>query len=141
MISGFITQLRTPNTVLNQMMRFGLVTGMSASVTVGLPVVLHEFGNISPRIAVAISFVAGFAFTFLATRRLVFNSKSKPWRDLLVFAGSTALFRSAEYLTFLLLMDSLGLYYVLALLISLVFSMVLKFFWYRYVFAGRASAV
>lgn len=139
MIARFISELRGRDTLAGQLFRFGLMTAMSATISVGMPVLLHEVFGVAPRIAVAIAFLSAFVVSFATTRSLVFASNGTIRRDFFIFAGSTAAFRVSEYLAFLLLMDTLGLHYVAALVVALVVSSVVKFFWYRYTFGAAAT--
>src|SRR5689334_7293489 len=82
---------------------FGILTVVSASITVGLPILLHERWGISPPRAAAIAFVLAFVVNFVSLRRLVFSSRRGAGHDLLVYAASSLFFRGAEYAGFLLL--------------------------------------
>jgi putative flippase GtrA len=128
--------LTSANHPLGQVVRFGAMTLMSASVTVGLPIILHEFFGVRPHLAAAIAFAAAFLLNFLSLRRLVFRSERGAARDFVTFALSSLAFRGAEYVAFLLLTTMLRVHYVVALLCVLSLSALAKFFWYRRVMHG-----
>jgi putative flippase GtrA len=138
-IADLLARLRRRETLLGQVARFAVMTAMSATVSLGLPVILHEALGIAPRLAVGIAFVVAFCLSFVTTRRLVFASSGSVRRDLSIFAASTAAFRAAEFLVFLALMELAGLHYVVALVSALAVSSIAKFFWYRYAFRSSAD--
>lgn len=122
-----------------QVLRFGLTSLLSAVITLGLPVVLHEARHIEPRVAVGIALMIAFGVNFLTTRYFVFRSDAGLWRALQRFALSSLAFRSAEYVGFLLLFEA-GLPYFGAQLIVVGASFVLKFLTLRnFVFKGPAG--
>lgn len=127
--------LNSPNHPLGQIVRFGLMTGMSASVTVGLPIVLHELFGVRPQTAAAIAFVTAFLLNFLSLRRLVFRSNRGAGRDFATFLFSSLAFRGAEYLAFLAILAA-HIHYIIGLLCVLTLSGFAKFFWYRRVMHG-----
>jgi len=128
--------LTSANHPFGQVVRFGVMTATSASVTVGLPIILHEFVGVRPQWAAAIAFGVAFLLNFLSLRRLVFRSERGAARDFVTFALSSLVFRGAEYVAFLLLISLLRIQYVVALLFVLSLSALAKFFWYRRVLHG-----
>lgn len=120
--------------------RFGISTAISASITLGLPVALHEGLGVRPEQAVLIAFCVALAVNFAVMRGFVFAGRSSPAGDLLRFASANVGFRAFEYVAFLLLFTAARLQYVVALVIVLVVSTVLKFCTYRLVvFAPRGK--
>lgn len=115
-------------------MRFGISTVVSAGMTVGLPIILHELLGIEQRTAVAISQSCALLVNFLMIRIFVFGSKRAAQRDLVYYVGSAIVFRGLEYLAFLALFEIGHLYYVASLLVTLGTSTLLKFAWYRFLF-------
>jgi putative flippase GtrA len=109
-----------------ELLRFAVATLISASLTLGLPIVLHEGLAVEQRRAVAIALVIAFIVNFLTTRYFVFRSGGKARDELWRFLGVSLAFRLAEYGLFLLLF-SLGLAYYIAQFIVLALSFVLKF--------------
>ena len=124
-----------------QLVRFAVSTVISASFTLGLPLLLHEIGGIEQKLAVAISQASALVLNFLMIRLFVFRSKNDGKRDLAYYVGSAVAFRGLEYLLFLALLQLAGLHYLAALLVTLVASTVVKFGWYRFLFHGRNEPV
>ena len=96
-----------------QLLRFFGATGISATITLGLPVLLHEGLAVPPRAAVAIALTVAFMVNFLTTRLFVFRSSGRAPGELARYALTSAAFRGGEYLGFLAL-HALGLVYYLA---------------------------
>jgi putative flippase GtrA len=119
-----------------QLGRFGVLTVVSASITVGLPVLLHELWNVSPPRAAAAAFALAFLVNFVSLRTLVFSSRRGAGCDFFMYAMSSLFFRSAEYLAFLGLF-AIHVQYVIALVGVLAVSATAKFFWYRRALHGR----
>jgi len=124
-----------------QLVRFGMSTGVSATMTIGLPVLLHEVFGIEQRIAVAISQSSALLVNFLMIRVFVFRSKRAAPRDLAYYAGSAAAFRGLEYLCFLALFELGHFFYLTALVLTLGTSTLIKFVWYRFLFGERPEPV
>jgi putative flippase GtrA len=106
--------------------RFGVATGITACITLGVPVALHEGFSIDERVAVAVALAVAFVVNFFTTRLFVFQSRGDSRQELWRFLGVNLGFRVTEYGLFLLLF-SLGLVYVVAQFIVLALSFVLKF--------------
>lgn len=121
--------LRSP--LPGQLLRFAGTSGLSALVTLGLPVLLHEGGGVGDDKAVAIALTAAFFLNFFTTRSFVFRANGDPRHELMRFALASLVFRGLEYLVFLFVNNVIGLTYIYALLIVLLVSIPLKFFCYR----------
>ena len=132
---------RLQHGTLGQLLRFGVSSGASAAVTLGLPVLLHEALGVEQKVAVAISQVSVLLLNFLMIRLFVFRSKAGAKRDLAYYVGSAVAFRGLEYLLFLGLFEIAGLHYFAALLLTLGTSTIVKFGWYRFLFDGRSEPV
>ena len=126
---------------VGQLIRYGVSSGASAAVSLGLPVLLHEAFGVEQKLAVAISQASVLLLNFLMIRLFVFRSKSPAKRDLAYYVGSAVAFRGLEYLLFLALFELASLHYFLALLLTLGASTVVKFGWYRFLFHGRTEPV
>ena len=126
---------------IGQLIRYGVSSGASAAVSLGLPVLLHEAFGVEQKLAVAISQASVLLLNFLMIRLFVFRSKSTAKRDLAYYVGSAVAFRGLEYLLFLALFELASLHYFLALLLTLGASTVVKFGWYRFLFHGRTEPV
>ena len=126
---------------LKQIIRFGMATGLSATVSLGLPILLHEGLDVEQRVAVAISQSTVLLINFLTLRLFVFRGKGSVRGDLMRYFGSAAVFRGLEYLGFLALFELAGLFYLTALIITLVVSTLIKFLWYRYIFRRTDTVI
>lgn len=124
-----------------QMLRFGMATGLSASVSLGLPIFLHELLHVEQKIAVAISQTSVLLVNFLTLRMFVFRSKGTVRGDAFRYGASAVAFRGLEYVSFLLLFQQAGMFYVSALVVTLCISTIAKFVWYRFVFGPRTAPV
>jgi len=129
--TNMLTIIASPDHRIGQILRFGATSGMSAAITVGLPVALHEGLGVVPQHGAAIAFCVAFLVNFFSLRRLVFRSAGGIGRDLGLFVISSLAFRAAEYAAFLALTTFAHVYYVVALVGVLGLSTVAKFFWYR----------
>lgn len=118
-----------------QVLRFGVSTGFSASLSFLLPIALHELAGVPENIAVAIGFLTAYAGNFLLLRKFVFRSsaqlRGQAWR----YVVTNGLFRLCEYGAYLALTTYGGLDYRLAVFLVLVVAALLKFFAYRVVFS------
>ena len=122
----------------SEVMRFAIATGLSAIVSLGLPIALHELLHVDQRIAVAVSQLSVLAMNFLTLRVFVFRSSGKARADVFRYGASAITFRGLEYASFLLLFEIVHMFYVTALVVTLCASTVSKFFWYRCIF-GQSS--
>ncbi|GAA0467178.1 hypothetical protein GCM10009096_04900 [Parasphingorhabdus litoris] len=122
-----------------QIQKFVIVSATSATITLGIPIFLHEIFGVQEKIAVLVAFVVAYMVNFLSLRRVVFSSAGTVRGDFLKFALSSLAFRTSEYLAFLLLHEMLNMTYILALLIVLTTATFLKFFWYRLLFDNSGS--
>ena len=123
-----------------QVVRFLVTTVLSASITLLMPLALHEVFLLPEKSSVQISLFVAFIFNFFVVRTFVFRSDGKMHHELIKFAFVSAGFRLGEYGLFSILFDTFGMYYLLALGIVLTFSLLVKFAVNRYfVFAKRSS--
>ena len=123
---------------MRQFLRFALMTGLSACLTVGLPILLHELLGLIEEISVAIALVTAFFVNFFTLRHVVFCSTGKPRTELFLFLGASIAFRVSEYGSFIILFSFFHINYALALGIILFVSVILKFFLYRFVIFNPA---
>lgn len=119
--------------------RFGLTSGLSFMINLGLTALLHEVVALSEEWAFAISLASVFLMNFLLLRHYVFDASSgDPRRQIALTAISSATFRGMEYLGFLLVHTMMSVHYLLAVGLVLGVSFLLKFFYYgNVVFANR----
>ena len=126
---------------VGQLLRFGMATALSAIVSLGLPVILHEVFQVEQKVAVGISQATVLLMNFLTLRLFVFRGNGSMRGDLMRYFGSAAVFRGLEYLSFVALFELAGLFYLTALVITLLASTLIKFVWYRFLFGRRAAPV
>ena len=109
-----------------ELFRYGMTSALSAVVTLGLPVLLHEVMGVPDRIAVGVAFAAAFVLNFITTRMFVFKSAGQARDELIRYTLTSAAFRIGEYLAFLVL-HALGLVYYVAQVIVVLSTLALKF--------------
>lgn len=121
--------------------RFGLGGVVSSGVAVGGTALLHEIGDIPERIAAAFGLAASLIVNFMVLRYFVFRGQqTSVWRQLPMFLATSGIFRALEYAGFFLVNTYLHLQYLLALLLVLGTSFILKFLVYEgLVFVKKAS--
>lgn len=116
--------------------RYGLSTITSSSLSFLLPIALHSLAGIAERPSVAISFVIAYVLNFAILRRAVFSSSRKWHRDLARYAVVNAIFRVAEFLAFSALFATNFLPYAGSLFTVLVLSTIIKYFAFRRIFSS-----
>ena len=120
------------------MVRFAALAGLSFVTNLGLTALLHEVCCLPEEAAFGIALLTVFAMNFLACRYVVFEGREdRPAPQLALFTLSSAGFRGAEYLAFLLVHSWLGTPYLVAVTLVLGASFVVKFFFYRLVVFER----
>ena len=119
-----------------ELLRYGVAGLVSAVITLGLPVALHEGLGVDPRIAVGVALALAFVVNFITNRRFVFRSNGNARGELQRFALVSAAFRLAEYGLFLLLF-ALGMAYYIAQPLVLGLTVMLKVLIYRGFVYGR----
>jgi len=124
---------------LAKLIRFGAGGVLSAGTTIGTTALLHEIFGVRESFAAAVGFAAALSVNYFFLRYIVFrHSHVAPGRQLILFIGSTGVFRGLEYLAFLVLNTWLHVPYLAALPAVLMVSFLVKFIVYdRYVFARR----
>lgn len=123
-----------------QGIRFVIATGISATVTLALPIALHEGIGVSETRAVAVALLLAFFMNFFLTRFFVYRSRGTPGTEFLKYAAFSGVMRGAEYAIFLGLFLVLGAAYYIALFLSLLISWFAKFFILRnFVFSPQIN--
>ncbi|QTD55877.1 GtrA family protein [Parasphingorhabdus cellanae] len=140
MIASLLNRLADKRT-WRQIQKFVIVSATSATITLGIPIFLHEILGVQEKIAVLVAFVVAYLINFLSLRRLVFDSAASVRDDFVKFALSSLAFRTSEYVLFLVLHEFFGISYILALLAILTTATILKFFWYRRLFDNAGAGV
>lgn len=134
-------KLRVSPENIRQVATYSVSTLLSAAITLGVPVFLHEVLGTGERTAVAISQLCAVAVNFVMIRAFVFRSARPAQRDFAYYVLSAVAFRLLEYLLFLAIFGLLHLFYFVALVITLCLSSIIKFLWYRFLFSPRRGAV
>lgn len=112
--------------------RFLLLGIASFLLTLGATAFFHELANLAEETAYLLAILIVFVCNFFGARIYVFESRHKPiLKQFTQFAGSSLLFRGAEYLAFILLHTLLGLYYLLATVIVMTVSFICKYLFYK----------
>lgn len=125
--------------VLGEGFRYLLITSFSATLSLGIPFILHEGFFVNPSIAVAIGFATVFIANFVSVKLYVFRNKRSFKNQLWRFTFISFVFRLSEYVAFLLVTRLLGVQYLAALSIVLIVSLALKFISHkRFVFVKQA---
>jgi putative flippase GtrA len=124
--------------MVDEGLRYLVMTAISAVLSLGIPFVLHEGFAVSPNIAVAIGLTAAFVANFATAKLYVFRKNGSIASQFGRYSLVSILFRGAEYVAFLLVHDLLGMQYMVALIVVLFTSFLLKFVAYKlFVFTHR----
>jgi putative flippase GtrA len=116
---------------LYQGLRYLLMSGVSALLSLGIPFALHEGFSFSPETAVALGLGAAFVVNFLMAKLFVFQRKGSTKTQLGRYMFVSFIFRSGEYLSFLFVHGLFGVQYMVANASILFLSFCLKFFAYK----------
>ena len=120
--------------------RYVLASLLSAGITLGLPVVMVELGGFDPSLAAATALLLAFVVNFLMLKFYVYRNDGRWQAQAVRYLLVAALFRLGEFGVFLAMHRLLGLFYVVALVVTLGLSFIAKFFAYYYlVFAWGAK--
>jgi putative flippase GtrA len=118
--------------MLKSLFRFGSVGGISFAINIGLTAFLHELLGIVEEIAFSIALAVAFTFNFVGCKYYVFSENTGDSRkQLIAYFFSSLLFRGIEYLGFILLHTLMGVQYLAAVFLVLVFSFFAKFTFYK----------
>jgi putative flippase GtrA len=121
---------------LNEGLRYLVMSGVSAILSLGIPFALHESLSVPPYIAVAFGLGTAFVVNFATAKLYVFKTNGSVKAQLGRFTLVSLFFRLAEYLAFLFVYSVLCIQYMIANMFVLLLSFCLKFFVYKiFVFA------
>jgi putative flippase GtrA len=126
---------------LKSLVRFGLGGVVSSAVAIGGTALLHEMAGMPERIAGAGGLAASLLVNFVVLRFFVFRgTQISVWRQLPMFLATSGVFRALEYAGFFVVNTYLHLQYLLALVVVLGTSFLLKFLVYEgLVFVKKAG--
>lgn len=112
-----------------RLIRFGVLGAVGFGLNIGVTAILAEVLGAAEELAFAVALAVVFVFSFLTSRYLIFAGAARgdPRRQLVKFAVSSAAFRGAEYLGFLLLHTVIGVDYLLVIPAVLGVSFLTKF--------------
>lgn len=122
----------SPQTTFQQVIRFLLMTLLSAGLTLALPILFHEAFGAPKELAVALALATAFVVNFFTVRIVVFRSVGNPASEFIRYTLTNAAFRIGEYFLFILLHAISEMYYILVLGVVLGLSFILKFVLYRF---------
>ena len=127
---------------LASLARFAIGGVVSSSVVLGVSALLREAGSVDERVAAAIGLATSLVVNFNVMRYFVFRGSAQPLlRQWLEFLASSGVFRGFEYVAFLFVNAFFAVHYLLALLLVLGTSFLLKFIWYEgWVFRRKRNA-
>ena len=127
------------NTV-SEILRFGMSTLFSASLSAGLPILLHEVLSVNEERAVAIGFATAYLANILLLKLFVFRSSGRWIHELIKYVPTNGLFRLLEYTVFLALVRVVDLDYRIAVFSVLSITLGLKFLVYRLIFRRKLTS-
>jgi putative flippase GtrA len=112
-------------------LRFVLLSVMSFTLNLGVTAGVREGLGASPEVAFAVGILTVFTVNFTTMRWWVFpGSGRSATRQLTIFALTSLVSRSTEYAVFLLLIHVAGVFYLAAAALTLIVSMIVKYFVY-----------
>lgn len=124
--------------VVGEAIRYGIATGLSAGLSLLLPLFFHELLKLPEEMAVALALLIVFAVNYFVIRRFVFQSSGPAKSEVFKFLLATGAFRICEYLAFLVALNFTDLNYMKILILVLIASFMLKFIVHRtFVFSNR----
>lgn len=110
--------------------KFLFVGASSYIIVTCLTIFLHEILKLTESTAFLAGLVTVFVINFFALRQYVFLSSSSVGKSSVKFVVFSLFFRAFEYVLFVI-MISIGVYYIVALTLSMATSTVLKYFMYK----------
>ena len=132
-------RLKPDRSAILRFARFAASTVVSAGLSFGLPIVLHEMADVAETTAVAIGFAVAYVVNFCLLKLFVYRSRRRWYADLATYIPVNGGFRLAEYGLFIVSFEYAGVDYRIAVLSVLIATFGFKFVIYRFVFADRAG--
>ena len=132
---------RIPLLLKHRLFRWGVNTGASFIVNLGLTVGLHEGLGVKAELAYGVALVTVFFMNFVFFRYYVFiQEKPAPiGQQFAAYTGSALAFRLAEYAGFVIIHSFLGLHYVATVILVQGIAFVIKFFFYGKLFQSHKT--
>jgi putative flippase GtrA len=126
--------------LLGEVLRFCGVGALSYGLGIVLAALFHEVSGLVPEVAVGLSLAILLLTNFFLARAFIFRSSGHVHYELLRFGVASAAMRGAEYLTFLVLLNGLGINYLISLTIAMSLSSVGKFVLYKKIVFRKPAA-
>ncbi len=114
-----------------QLTGFGLLGAFSLGLNLFITMSLHEVLHVPVRIAYACGLLTVILTNFYFSRRIIFQSGTNIWRQLIIFIASSFMFRGLEYGAFLFQEATINIEYIIAILLIHGASFFIKFFYYK----------
>ena len=114
-----------------QLTGFGLLGAFSLGLNILITLLLHEILHVPVRIAYACGLLTVILTNFYFSRRVIFQSDTNIWRQLIIFIASSFMFRGLEYGAFLFQEATIDIEYIPAILLIHGASFFIKFFYYK----------
>lgn len=122
--------------------RFFIASAGSFLAILGLTALLHQVAGLAPSMAYGITLIVVFTANFLVLRSWVYKLRKddgNAWRQFIHIAVASAAFRALEYAGFLVVY-TLGVQYLLAIVLVMVPSFLGKYLYYKLrVFRGQSE--
>lgn len=114
-----------------QLTAFGLLGVLSFGLNLFITTSLHEVLHVPVRFAYACGLLTTILTNFYFNRRIIFQSGTNVWRQLIIFIASSFMFRGLEYGAFLFQEATIDIEYILAILLIHGTSFFIKFVYYK----------
>ncbi|MEX6722957.1 GtrA family protein [Parapedomonas caeni] len=120
---------------------YGVVGGVSALLILGITFSATEGAGLEPEVSNGIALVAALLFNFWASRHVIFGATHHHWgRQMLRFVMVSGGARLVEWGLFALLVDRVGIPYMLLAVLILGASFFVKYALYRHIVFRRVVA-
>jgi putative flippase GtrA len=117
--------------LLGEVLRFCGVGVLSYGLGIALAALFHEISGLVPEVAVGLSLAILLLTNFALARAFIFRSSGRVHHELVRFGIASAAMRGAEYLAFLVLLNVLGINYLISLTVAMLLSSCGKFVLYK----------
>ena len=114
------------------LLRWTACSGFSFATVLGITAGLHEIVGIDEKFSFLAPLVFVFFINFITLRYFVYGRSTRPIiTQFIQYGVSAMIFRSLEYCAYWLALDLLGVNYLVAVLVIMPTSFLLKFLFYR----------
>lgn len=115
--------------------KFGILSVLSVFLTLSVTITAHEVLTFTEEVSYCLALVVVFLVNFLGMRYFVYpknNHKKHLVRQFLEFLITSFLFRSIEFLLFIVIHSWFGINYLIAIMLVMIVSIIGKFIFYKY---------